>query len=345
MALGVASSVNVMKESVYGTNPAAASYNIPFSSEGFQLTINRARSNNIVSGASYASVYDAGKYVEWSLSGDCLYNRLDHLILGVMGTVATTEDTGPAGAEVGCHTNLYTPSTTLPSFTFEVSKGNIPASGIFEYVGCMVSRLEIAGDDTGALRFTASGFGKDETSAASTGDTVTAVVAQTATYLTDPILVQKATIWDVGTGASTAYCVKSFRLVIDRKLQPNDFCWGSSTPGQPQIEDFMEVTGEFTIKFIDRLAYDDFDAQTDLAGNVKFVSANEVVAAGTANYRTLDILLNNFRYDSPGGVPLVDTPGLLVARLPFTAYGTGGSAGTSQPLSITTINNVDADSL
>ena len=345
MALGVASSVNVMKESVYATNPAAASYGIPFTSEGFQLTINRAKSNNIVSGASYSSVYDAGKYVEWSLSGDCLYNRMDHLILGVMGAVATTEDAGDTGAETGCHINIFTPSNTLPSFTFEVSKGNIPASGIYEYVGCMVSRLEIAGDDTGALRFTASGFGKDETSAATTGDTVTAVVAQTATYLTDPILVQKATIYDIGTGASTAECVKSFRLVIDRKLQPDDFCWGSAVPNQPSVTDFMEVTGEFTIKFASRAAYEDYKAQTDVAANVKFVSANEVVAAGAANLRILDILINNMRYDAPGGIALVDTPGLLIARLPFTAYGTGGSAATSQPLAIRTVNNVDADTL
>lgn len=341
MAKGVDSSVALKRQASWGGAFATTGmYEYPFTAEGFKKIVERDRSNNISSGRSYASRFTKGKYTVGRITGDMLYTRVDHLIASILGLPTTVVG---AGGDVGAFTNTYAPLSTMQLLDVQVSKGNIPTGKIFKFGSMMVKALEFRWNDRGAMTIDAELFGKDETSTATTGsDPATSNV----TLVKDLVTVgSQMTTVDIGTGADDAYCVKSGKIRLEQKISENDYCNGSDTPALPDADDFLNVTGEFTIKFVDRGVYEDYVSQNDMTGEIKCVSTSLVVGGGTL-FRTIDFLINKFNYTSDdGGLVLVDKPGILIAKVGWEAYGIGGSSATAEPIAIKTINEIKGDTL
>lgn len=332
---GRSSTVHIKKEATYAdTFPASGMYKIPFTSEGFDLLLETLEGQNITGSRAPSALYANGKKGVGTIAGQAVYTRLDHLIHGILGSVSTVD--GTAG-DAGAFTNTHVPGTgVLPSFAVQVSKGNIPASKVFQWYGMKVKALEFNWADRGPLNVSAELVGKDEISGTGGEDPASSDV----TLVEDPISVgSQMTTVDLGTGADDAYCLKTGRIRIEQALTEDDYCAGSDTPQEPDFDGFIRVTFEGTYKFTDRLIYNDMDARTDVALLFAWTSPNLVVGGGSL-YRKLDIRIPKAQYTQ--ALPLIDTPGMVLARIRAVAYGTAGSAMTTQPIAIQTVNEVDA---
>lgn len=340
MAKGINARALVKKQGTYGAGTTFATsgmYEYPFTSEGFDVAIDEVASANLSNSRAESTLLFNGKKAVGSIAGDMLYTRTDHLLAGIMGLPSTV--VGAAG-DVGAFTNTYTPlTTTPPMFDWAINKGNIPsAHPYYSFSGMKEKKLVISWKDKGPVSFAADYTGYLEISNTAGADAPTSDV----TLVKDPILCgSNMTVIDVGTGASLAYCVKGATITLEQPLSEDDFCNGSDTPSEPDLDGFLQVTGELLVKFTDRLLYNDFLARTDLTAEFKFVSTSLVVAGTGTLFRTLDILINKMRYTK--ALVLVDTPGLLIARVGFKAYGDAGSGSTSQPIAFKTINEVKGD--
>lgn len=340
MARGRDGYVALKMENPYGGSfPDSGMTKVPFTSEGFAPDMEHGDSNNITSNPTKESTFVMKKWSNWALSGVANYTALDHLLYSILTGVT---ETAPVAAEAGTSSKIYAPSSTKRSFAAELSKGNIPSAKRFQFKGCVTGNLRLTFSDNGGLTYSASGMGLLESSTATTGsDPATGAVTPT----TDPILGLHMTTRDIGTGADGDYCIRSGFIDFNQPLSNDDVCIGSASVGEIEIDGFLSVTGEFVIKFTGRAPYDDFLSQTELVSDLMFTSPNEIVAGGAATKRSLRIKLNKMKYRSPGGLVLIDTPGLLLARLPFEAEGISGTGVDQQPATVTLANEYAISSL
>ncbi len=327
--LGVDSKVRVKKEASYGAKPASGFTEHPIVSEGVNLEIEDEESPEITGGVAVEDLFETKRAVAGPINIVGRYTHLDPWLYGVMGAVA---ETTPGGGTLS-RQKIYTPGSTLPSWSLEEIVGDIPTGKAFSYVGNFWNKLEITFNDRGFMRLAIEVIGKDDISV-DAGDTP----ATGPVLITDkaPILMKQATAWDMGTGAPTDYCVKSGRITIDRGLNNDDLCIGSSTPIQPSLLEKMKVDGEFVIKFKDRLIYNDYRNRVEGVIDLIFIGA---IIEGIIPY-TFETSCNRVLYGAPGGKAFIDNPGQLTARVPFRTIGNAGSGMTMQPIAFKVINKI-----
>jgi hypothetical protein len=311
-----------------------AYWQIPFTSESLNKVGKRASASNITYNRFRPRTFLTGYDIGGTINGVITYENIDWLLLGAMGSVAT-------GAASSPFTNIYAPtvwSSTFPSFSIEVSKGDVPTGKVFQWVGAYVAGLTLNFSASGESTFSADIIAKDETSTAVTGATPEATAASVCTDIA--ILPNEVTTQDVGVGASAAYCIRSGQIQISTPYANDRPCLGAYAAKLPLPSGVGTVSGNFIVEFSDRLAYDAFVADTPQT--TAQLSYTGPVFIATDHY-VLNCFLNNIYYVKALGN--IDGPGPVLAEIGFEAEGTSGSGTTSQPIAFSTINGVNGDSV
>lgn len=331
MARGRDGYVRAKIESSYaGAFPASGMTTIGFTAENNFPDREYGEATNITGLPTVTEHFETKQFTRLGLSGVANYNQLNHLLYSMLWAI---DETTPIAAEAGTSSKIFKPGTTKRSLALEVSKGNVPASKVFQFKGGVGSKLRFDFPNNGGVNYSWEGMGTVESSTATTGsDPATGALSPT----TDIVKGSHMGVRDIGTGADGAYCIRSGFIELNQGVSNDDVCLGSAAVGEIEVADFLRITGEFVIKFVDRGVYDDFLLGTALTGDIMFTSPNEIVAGGTATKRSLRFKLNRFKYRAPGGLVLVDQPGgPLTARVPWVAEGVSGSGVSMEPMTVT----------
>lgn len=323
------SNLQMKKESVWGT-PVAATVRVPVLTWDVQPSFDVYESQMITGAAGAPAPALGVKRVAGRVSFEAGYSGLDHVWYGILGAGSNT-----AGA-ADPFTNRYTPSASLPSFTAEVSYGDIPTGKVFIFSGMKFNTAEFAWDASqGFAQMNCDIICENEESTTTTGSTQTSA---TTTVTHEPIqILSQVTTNDIGVGASNAYCVRSGSIKIERFLTANRICVGSTTVKEPVPTQPMKVSGTFNVEFIDRTIYDAFVAQTEQ-------TSTQFKWTGTgSNVHTIDIVFPKLKYTS--ALPPIQSGDVLVAPINWIAYGSAGSGATAEPLNVTVNSSVDFDTL
>lgn len=309
--------------------PASGMTKVGFTSEGMVPDREYGEANNITGVPTVPEHFETKQFTRLALNGVVNYNQLNHLVYSILWAV---DETTPIGGEAGTSSKIYKPGTTKRSLAIEVSKGNTPAAKVYQFKGGVGGSLRFNIEGNGGVTCAWQGMGTVEDSIDAGADPATGAL----TPAIDIVKGLHLGVRDIGTGADGAYCIRSGFVEFNQGLSNEDVCVGSAAVGEIEVADFLRITGEFVIKFADRLVYNDFKSGAVLSGDLKFTSPNEIVAGGASTKRSLRIKLNRFKYRSPGGLVLVDQPGgPLTARVPFVCEGTGGTGVTTEGATIT----------
>ena len=325
MAEGLQSSIRLKSEVTYGTQPVAAHLIVPYLTESLQKQFGARISNsNLDANPAVNSIGNTGWWAGGDVSMVPTYENMDWAIWGVLGAAASSA--GPP------FTNDYTPALAVPSYHVEMDR-NESAGLVFRYTGQKVSQVTMSWSATAEPSATVTLVGQDEVSA-SGGDTKEPTADTT---LGDLMLSpQEIGTLNIGTGGDDFYCVRDMSFTINRSIVADGFCLGSaSAVNEPLVTAKIVVTGSFTIEATDRAYYEIYTAQTDVT------TIKAIITDGTS---TFQIQVNKARYDTPS-VPQVSGPGTVLATINFTAYGNSGTAETSEPIAIRTINTVEGSAV
>jgi hypothetical protein len=338
--IGVDSYFRIAEESAWGTAETTNFYEVPVISGSVDLEIATIESEYIISGAARPDDSEGGRIVRGTIEFPLTYNLCDWFIQGVMGK--WTKSTPSTGTNTRDHWGELI--TTLTSYTFEISRGDIPTDKVFVYTGMKVDEVNITVPDQGPGTLSATFIGETEDSAnGGDDDSVTGLTLASTILEVGAHELQAG--WDVGPGAADTYCIRNFNLRIARGLAER-YCQGSKQTKEPLANDFATVDGSFDIEFDDRTVYDSFRAFTqETSGNLLYQSPTETE---TSHNYEMEFALNNIRYLGPSA-PVFGDRGILVANCPFTGTGNGGTAtdGTPdetsdrQPVAIRTRNLLD----
>lgn len=326
---GSESSVRVKMEATPGTAPTTGFHLIPFT----KVTMIPKLGNRIVSKVIGANRFVPAAFrspikMEGSLATEGGFNSLDWLWYLMLGTKATT------GGGADPYTNTYSPGATPPTAHIEYIAGDIPTGKCYRYQNVVCSDLKVAIDFNGLIDIQATLPAEKEDSA-SGGDTPTSAGLVTVSHV--PINPgPQATVWNVGVGSDTTYCVTKVAFNLRRPLAPDIACAGSTFYRAPSFASPLEGDYEFDVLWQDEAAYRAFVAGTVLT-SIKFKIVGGALLTG--NY-TLEIRANKSDLDEAGPPETIDN-GHLFQKLKGTLYGTGGSAMTSEGLAIQTINAID----
>lgn len=328
--LGSASSLRVKAEATAGTRPATGFFVVPVT--GFDM-IPRAgtRKKSAVLGDSFAATNVAFRGpigVRGKVGAEGGYNgSLDWLLYMMLGAKATT------GGGVDPYTNIYTPGATPPTYHAEHIAGNIPAGKCYRYQNMVASSLALSGDANGNISAQAEIVAEKEASV-SGGDTPT--TAGLVTVSDVPIQNTHGTIWNMGVGSNTLYCLKKWSLKLSRPLAPDRACVGSAFYKAPTFVGPLELDYEFEIEWEDEAMYRAFVNATVLTAiQIKYVGG-----AILTGFYTLDMRVNRSDLDE-AGPPEWNTNGALSQILKGTGYGNAGAGAAKEPISVTTINSIN----
>lgn len=333
---GLGSFIRVKKEGTPGTKATGPYLQIPFTSESMNKVGRRASANNITSNRFRARTFLTGYDVGGTINGAITYENIDWLLLGALGTVATAASSTP-------FTNIYTPTTfaptTFPSFTVEVSKGDVPTGKVFYWTGARVSNLTLNFSASGESTYSADLVAFDELSTTTTGDDPVA----TPTTLTDIcILPNEATTMDIGVNplVGSYYCVRSAQIQIATPYANDRPCLGTYTAKMPLPSGVGTVSGNAIIEFADRAVYDAFKADT-VQSTIQLTYTGPIFTGATAY--ALNCFVNQAYYVKALGN--IDGPGPVLAEVGWEAEGTAGSSTTSQPIAFSTVNSINGDTV
>src|SRR3989304_2334364 len=337
--LGVNSGIQIKKETVYGT-PIVGNYNkIPHRNVDYAADTTFLESDAITTSGSRAAAHPGIISYAGPLTCEAGYEGMDQLINNMLGKSTASTPTGGTTTRDKWHEVIAAP----PSHTHEVNYGDIPADDkVFIFVGCYMESLEISLTAPGYLQFSAGIVPWKETSTASTGST-----AQTtaATYTHRPVPTYHATIYDLGPGSATTYCLTSGRIRMTRPVKRDRACLGAATAKEAIIVGLFDVNCEFEVEFSDRAIYDDFVAKTlQTTGQLKFVS--DEVIEGALKYE-IEFKFPRFYLIGPA-TPTIDGAAEIKQRFGFRGFGTGGTGAggtpdetsTKEPIAIRTRNTI-----
>jgi hypothetical protein len=333
--LGSASSLRIKSEATPGTKPASGFVVVPVT--GFDLVPKVAsRLESAVLGSSFAAVnaaYRSPVETVGTVSAEGDYNgAFDWLLYGILGNVQTT------GGGADPYTNLYTPDATPPTYSGEYIAGNIPSGKNYWFKNLLVQELVLSGDAAGKLEARANLVAEAEASA-SGGDTPTAGGLITPTAV--PIQAAKHTVkWNMGVGTDTTYCVARHSITLRRPLAPPRACYGNPNFKAPTFSGPLSVTFEFEVEWEDEAIYRAF-VDADVLTAIRMQWTGPALLTG---FYGLDIRINQADLDEAGPPPWRDN-GVLKSLVRGTAYGNAGSGATIQPISATTINGIDGDTV
>lgn len=229
--------------------------------------------------------------------------------IGSLLGFAATDLTGAltytsATAVTPIYSHTFTLADALPTgLTFELDE-DISASTI---VGGKINNLGLSIDTKGFLKAKVAVVAKDKTYAAATSP---------QTLPTAPLV-----LFHQGVLAynGTTVGVENVEITLANKLKDDRAFIGSRLISEPMRNGKIEVTGKFTMEFLDNAAYDDFVAATSRSLTLTFTGP---VIKGALTY-SITITLPKVK---PTKVtPAIKDGGVIHVEVPFKAYATDSS--------------------
>lgn len=342
--MGVQSYIQMHSETTYGTKENVATYKKQGGYTTFSVAADTSflQSNAITANGAVAAVYPGAITFRGNMNGEAGYETLDQLLWGICGDVTQSVPTGAGGV---AWDHWHEIDATPPSFTVQVSYGNLPSGKVWTFTGCYVESLELAWSAPGIVTYTATlvPYAEEGTTG---GDTAQGT---DATFTHRPITTHQASVWNFGNDIDSGYCITGGRIALRRPIDNTRACIGSAAAKEPVITSLLEVDGSIDVEYFERDPFEEFLAQTlQTSGQLKF--AGDAIS-GTSTptlYYTLDMRLPQFYLLGPA-VPIIDGPGILKASFgirPFGVLGTGAAGtpdevSTLQPIAIMTRNGLD----
>ena len=341
--LGIDSFVRFKKETAWGTRATTGFWTIPIVSENIQLVLAELESQSITSIPAPDANIPGPRHVEGGINFQASYNLMDQFLYGIMGKVV---DSTPATATL-TRDHWFELTTDQPSWTVEVNRGDVEHDNdVHPYLGMLVSSLELTIPESGYVTGAATFLGKDDQYALTgVGSGLTA----SAQIASDPFAPFYIPSHGPNSGSVTVapapdaglYCVRQITVKIDRKLSQNG-CIGSLTLNQPQPDQLVEVSGQFTVELKDENIYDSYVAFTEQTGNTFQLSSSIIEAALRYEFQ---VKLNRMRWLAPSA-PFIDRRGRLLIQANYKCFGgagtgaigTAGETSTKEPISIRTRN-------
>jgi len=309
--LGVNSWISIVKESSYGVNPGSPNDYLRIVSEQMKVDMGK-KALPAITGIDPANFAAGNKVVAGDIEPLLLWESCGSFMEGGLGAVDTDSDSPVADA----HTHNFSYEETLPSYSIEVSKGNIPAGKIFEYVGCKINQLRFDWNEADVLRLIASIMAKDE----SANQTASGAPSYASTALSiNHFLLDESITTLVGSAGTKC---KSGSMLVNNTLG-NRFLQGSKLTAEPCRTGKRIISGHLVVEFEDLTAYDAFIDDTAGAFRVKWIS--ESFITGTTPY-SLEMNLAGTKLI--GDTPVANSEGILETTFGFQNYGIP-SSGTS----------------
>jgi hypothetical protein len=316
-------------ESAWGTERTTGLKVIPCKGLALVPELETFESEMQTGAAGLAALFNGAVLNDGQFTSELTYNGLDWLWYMIMGTKTVTGD-----GSTTAYTKSFTPGTTLPSATIQKSLGNIPAGKVFTDLGVKANVVEIAFDAAAGIGQITADLKSKKEKGTTGGDTASSSGLTTITPI--PIqLAAEATIWNPAAASDTGFCVLSGKIRIDRRMNRGITCLGSVTPREAKPTKPMLVTADLRVLFDSAAIYELFKAFADRTTfRMKWVGA--ATGIGTDFYLT-DFKINRSRI-TKALPPLETGTDEVIANVSIKGFGSGGSAMTSEPCAIQTVN-------
>lgn len=282
-------------------------------SESLDLDVAKIETPTLSGGTliqSATSVRQGRKLVTGDTQG-LVYNRGEALLFEAMlGGVATT-GSGP-------YTHTFTPAKYLPSYTIQVSLGDVDDTLVKQAVGCMVDSWEIGLSINEIATLGLTWVGKNMTFSTVADLDGTTPTGQTAYSYVDG---------SVTVGGSSIGCVKNITISGANNLVSDDTCIGSSEISDQERAQFMEITGnvEFELE------------ATDIGYLTDFVAGTQKALVLTLSNSPSSVTISMTMQWQTGITPKVAGTEKITVSGPYKAYVTSGNTD-AQTFSVVVVN-------
>ena len=247
--LGHRSYLQIGKETTYGTAVApTARFEIVSATIPPQVGIIQDASLN--QAPARRAIYQGGLLYKGTFVVRVNYEGLEELFRAVFGA------TGYAGSVYSSPLNQHTykESSILPSYTVELSIGDIPTGKVARYVGAKLTDLTIratAGTGNDAMLMAeVTVLAKDAISDQNPGASLTAPAVM-------PVLFHQAVVADDGTAdANSNIRMRGFELSLTQPHAEDRFYLTSVNPDEPVRSDFLQARWRLTQEYITKTQFD-----------------------------------------------------------------------------------------
>jgi len=303
--------LGVKKEAAYGT-ALEVTEAIPFVSESFGNEIEKHMDAVLRGKAGIGTSIAGNKSHPFSIPCKLTYEDLDLLIAIALGSAGTPV------ANAALYDNTYSLAENLSySFCSAVYK-NV---SVWEYAGCKIDTMKIAGEANKPLDFEVGGVAKvlDLASALNTSGVLTALDTEDAAgkVMFSDLEFKIAAQTDILSG-ETEKGIGSFELNLVNALILDQFDNRAQTIIEPQRNGMREVKFSFKVPRYEADTYLDWrDADTALHAYLKFTSGNYM----------FDIHLPDLKIDKADAP--IGGAGLIEQDIQCTCHRDPGSVSTS----------------
>jgi hypothetical protein len=266
--------IQLGKETVYGT---AVTTTVKLELIDEKLKLNRVKidDQSLTGNLSRRAPYEGPRWITGSFIVRANFEGMLEIFRGVFGSF-----TAPAPFDTPARDQTFKEFLTLPSYTLEVNKGDIPAGKCFRYLGCKFISLNVkgvAGTGTDAIvTFEVGVIGQDMLS-----NQTPASLSFPATF---PVKFDHDVFVDDGTtDVPPNVRIRNFEIMFDNPHTAEERLYmGSLLIDEPLRKDWLACTWKFTEEFFTRTAYDAYKAGTLLGPRIIFRHPTFLVSRNSA---------------------------------------------------------------
>jgi hypothetical protein len=324
------STIGIAKETTFGTKATTTAY-MEFNSESLAQEIEELRIDSINCSRDYIKRVQTNESISGSIEAhldvgsDAIVNIIRQAFGGTISSASITADSAAHTLDLGdMESNAPTGGSDMKSLTIQKKVGG----SWFDFVGCRVNQLTIAGNIGEPIMITADIVGK---TASTSSDSLTCVYSDTIPLMFNGVTIQNAD----NAGSLTSGTVEkftSFELSLNNNIESGDEAreLGSSVVSiLPPIQ--RDITMTLTQRFDTTTAYDRFRNATTLAFEILMTSSQTIGAAGSSTYSakiTIPKVYHN------GVIPTVDSKGIITHELPISAIKENTTTGYAMQMQI-----------
>lgn len=333
---GAVSSFRIKNQTAVDTIPTASLRSVPFSNVTPRVVLGgEEESSHLGTAAATDAIYLSPSYHEIDYDCELGYKTLDDLLCGIVGTPTVTGD-GAATA----YANVYAPISS-PLYKYgQVVEGDIPTTKAQGYKNLLPVEVTIswsADNPKGTVK--AKYVGQINTSAPGTGETLVTTTLVTVAHV--PLLNSQWTIWNMGVGADTTYCVSSGTIKLSRDYDAKRGCMGSTGYKPVIFTSPLKSSFEGEVEFDDAALFAAMVAQTLLTG-FRLKAVGGATGIGSDFY-TLEVKSLQ-SYLTAWELP-INTNGKLKQKVTAKGFGNSGTGQTYQAINFKLTNNVNGATL
>lgn len=262
-------SVGIGKETVRGT-AVAASYWVKHLDLDF-IDKNEKVLNESALGVldKFSQVEIVKEWAEGKLEGKVTDKTFGLILASLFGQVPTSVQR----AAEGVYDHTYVQNQTNTGLSLTISRKDPNADK--RYALAVLNKLEIECVVGEFIKFSAEYVSKKGVTTANT----TAYVAENEFVPKNAVAKFAANL--AGIGAASAIPVKSFKLSMERSVEPY-FAFGSNEPAEIYNQEF-EVKGDMTLRYINTTYEDLWRNNTSQAVDLNIINTGVVIGSGASN--------------------------------------------------------------